>query len=352
MWGQWLGTFNGTNSGEVILNIDKDRKDRGKISIYDQTTDTPARWADIVFSNSQGAIQAIFYYMGVMPKIEGITQASDGRLNITELTETSMIGEWETNIGTHGSFNLYKMDDNQASKADYTFSWNELNSWIDEQSQPEGSDHIYRGQRNSLWKLKTTFYRTGRYDLLRYANEDVNRLNHYLVGLLNKSFNQSDSVEHGALLYLAQHHGFPTPLLDWTESPYIGAFFAFHDLPKNEYDGFVRLFIFNRGEWLADNSPTIDMLDARKYFSPHTLLPLHNPRALPQQSVVTSSNISDIENWFELATPPHRKYLTKIDIPKSEREIVMKDLIKMGITSASLFPGIEGTCKALKEKYF
>jgi len=94
------------------------------------------------------------------------------------------------------------------------------------------------------------------------------------------------------------------------------------------------------------------MLDARKYFSIHSLLPLYNPRALPQQSIVTSTNIVDIEGWLNSITPPHRKYLTKIDIPKSDRQKVMSELTRMGITSASMFPGIEGSCKALKERYF
>src|SRR5450830_40151 len=350
MWGQWLGTFDGTNSGEVILNIDKDLKTNGKISIYDLTTNTPARWADIRFKTNEASISATFVYLVEAPQIEGVVHATNGQLQISELSNNSILEEYTKKVGTHGSFKLNKNDDRLASEANNTFSWEEFNGWLNTQS--EQIDLVFRGQKNSQWKLKTSFHRTGRFDLLRYGNEDVPRLNHYLVSLLNKSFKANDPIEHGALLNLAQHHGFPTPLLDWTESPYIGAFFAFSDLPKGEDDGFVRLFTFNRGDWLADHQVTMDMLDAKKYFSVHMLLPLHNPRALPQQSVVTSTNINDIESWFNSITPPHREYLTKIDIPKSERAKVMKELTKMGITSASLFPGIEGTCKALKEKYF
>jgi FRG domain len=33
------------------------------------------------------------------------------------------------------------------------------------------------------------------------------------------------------LVYL-RHHGFPSPLLDWSASPYVAAFFAFDSPPK------------------------------------------------------------------------------------------------------------------------
>ena len=349
MWGQWLGSFHGTSNGEVILNIDKDIENRGRLSTYDSTFNIPARWADIHFSNTSGNISATFIYTSPPTHIDNVISPTKGELKISKLTDTLMEGEWSTDINTNGNFTLSKSDETLSSKADLTLTWDKFTNWLNENKE---TDFVFRGQRNSEWKLKTSFHRTGRYDLLRYGNDDISHLNHFLAPLLNKSFNIADAVEHGALINLAQHHGFPTPLLDWTESPYIAAFFAFTDVPKDENKGYVRLFSFNRNDWLADHQPTMDMLDTKKYFSFHRLLPLYNPRALPQQSVVTSTNISDIESWLDSITPVHQKYLTKIDIPISERKKVMTELTKMGITSASLFPGIEGTCKALKEKYF
>ncbi len=350
MWGQWLGKFDGTNSGEVILNIDKDIVVRGKLSTYEPSHYIQPRWAEVHFTSNEEHITATLIYLDTPPEIEGVIFPTHGQLKISELTDTLMIGTWETNIGTKGSFNLTKPDESLPSTADNIFNWGQYINWVNSQSQQ--LDTLFRGQKNSLWKLKTSFHRTGRFDLLRYGNQDVYTLNRYLSSQLNKSFDINNATEHGALLNLAQHHGYPTPLLDWTESPYMAAFFAFSELPKDNKDGFVRVFAFNQIDWLADHPATMNMLDAKKYFSVHNLLPLHNPRALPQQSVVTSTNISDIESWLSHITPPHRKYLTKIDTPKTERTKVMAELTRMGITSASLFPGIEGTCKALKERYF
>jgi hypothetical protein len=46
------------------------------------------------------------------------------------------------------------------------------------------------------------------------------------------------------------------------------------------------------------------------------------------------------------------QFLRIVDLPKIERPNVMKELSVMGITAGSLFPGFDGACEELRERFF
>tara|TARA_R100000322_G_scaffold27711_2_gene17643 strand:+ start:279163 stop:279372 length:210 start_codon:yes stop_codon:yes gene_type:complete len=65
------------------------------------------------------------------------------------------------------------------------------------------------------------------------------------------------------------------------------------------------------------------------------------------------TNIDDIEHFVSFhELQQNEKYLKAIDIPKSERSTVLRDLRTMGITASSLFPGLDGSCEALRQLRF
>ena len=82
-------------------------------------------------------------------------------------------------------------------------------------------------------------------------------------------------------------------------------------------------------------------------------LSIENDRAVPQQGLLTLTNVQDIE-WFlhVLEGRTKQQILTVVDLPKSETVRVLADLRLMGITRSSLFPGIESICLDTKHRLF
>ena len=112
------------------------------------------------------------------------------------------------------------------------------------------SQLLFRGQSDSSWELATTLERffggtpMRMSDYYRCAlairpqvaaftewSGALPTLPEYQMWLAQGTPFHGDFMAYEYLAYL-RHHGFPSPLLDWTASPYVAAFFAFNHAAK------------------------------------------------------------------------------------------------------------------------
>ena len=369
MNGQWIGSYKGANAGTIILNID----DRGSyfegVAYLNESNSTlPSTAAMFVtenkahdfkfktialfpinpstgFPDSWESLKASFPNVAVPHEAECYGHWDEEKLKIS----------WKTDIETFGNAEIPRStSDTPSEVAPKVMSWNEYKQHV---LSFEGRRYIFRGQ-NVAKRLRTSFHRTGRADLQRFLNEDVPSLHKHLSARTKHIFNLQMPDQNGAFFNLVQHHGYPTPLLDWSYSPYVAAFFAFRGVSNKEAEralenDTVRIYLFDQTLWRKDWNQLNQLTNAGLHFSVNEFLAMENERMIPQQAVSTVTNVDDIEEYLKLkAKPKGSTYLYAIDLKKSERRSVIHELTYMGITAGSLFPGLDGACEELRERNF
>src|SRR5262245_55058358 len=348
--GQWMGKMAGTNQGYLMLSIDPDRPTVGWLQVNDPQQCFTANFT-LPQSGSTITGNLTNFHTQTYGTNPGITLPQTCAVSAT-INGNNLTGSWQTDVQTQGTFGLVRTENLAPYPADQKMEWHDFRNWVLNETNKNPS-LMFRGHADSQHCLITSFHRTGRRNLLRYDREDIQRLCRHVEATLGTSYNLQDRFDYSELLYLAQHHGFPTPLLDWTESPFVAAYFAFHKSPAPNIpqDRDVRIFMFDPTNWPYGIVNTI--VDIEPRFAPLYPRARANPRALPQQSVAMFCNLVLLEAFIQsVETTLDSRFLRRIDIPISQRPIAMQELAKMGLTAATLFPGLEGVCTALAERYF
>ncbi|MHC4747033.1 MAG: FRG domain-containing protein [Planctomycetota bacterium] len=203
----------------------------------------------------------------------------------------------------------------------------------------------------------------------------------------------SPTLETGRIdqwLILMRHHGVPTRLLDWTESPLAGLFFAvlkFINKPEKKINSVPGVWVLNPfalnqlsfenveafpNTWTppADENFKIAFgtagkdwhLDPKtqKYFQysptkyPFAFLPSYiHPRVASQKSCFTIHGIdkSDFEVIGENTNLIKPGYFLEYHILEESVRPIIDDLFSRGVTFTSLFPDLDNLAKDLKYQF-
>lgn len=369
MRGQWMGKSTGTNTGTVIANFDELQSHyQGIAYLLDDNGLIPSSAAFFKTEDKnsnfhfRANITPIDPITGVFANWENIKQHFKPDVQVPQYADVkgswnndSMNLSWNTPIGTNGTIALLRSRADQPSElVPVEKDWTAYKQYV---SGLVGKRYIFRGQKYP-WRLRTSFHRTERADLNRFLNDDIPVLHKHLSAKTKHVYNLQNAEENGAFFNLVQHHGYPTPLLDWTYSPYVAAFFAYRGISNEESANAdpskkVRIHIFDQAQWKADWRQLYMVLAAAPHVSIGEYMAIENDRSIPQQAASTVTNLDDIESYIKAKESTNgKKYLWAIDMPVRDRKQVIQELNFMGITAGSLFPGLDGACEELKERNF
>lgn len=215
--------------------------------------------------------------------------------------------------------------------------------------------YVFRGQQVGDWKLEPTL------DRLAKKVSKFNRRQH-LVNFQRAARGRRGPSpvmisEEDDWWALGQHFGLATPLLDWSTSPFVAAFFAFEKEDLGNQSAFRAVFALSESS-VKRKSSEIDKANREAHKElPEILRPRapkvefirplsdENPRLINQGGLFTRSpDGQTIEEWFTKNFPDEKRYmiLVKILIPNRDRDTCLKDLNRMNINHLSLFPDLFG----------
>ncbi|MEK6662914.1 MAG: FRG domain-containing protein [Pseudomonadota bacterium] len=215
-------------------------------------------------------------------------------------------------------------------------STKDLFTFLDE-SISAGENHLFRGVRKQSYKLFTS---VGRHKTNKGIAFDVKA-----EKLLLKLFKQKAYEyvkQHGddalALLSIAQHHGLPTRLLDWSKNPLVAIYFAVKDeFGAHEINEDSKVFLYSPKEKvdLEESYDPFSIKEVKRYIPKYW-----SPRMIAQLGVFTVHNEPNNE-WCS-------SELKSVLISYRARKEIKLALNKLGINQGALFPDLDGISEHIK----
>jgi hypothetical protein len=228
----------------------------------------------------------------------------------------------------------------------------------------------YRGCRDQDHKLKPSLYR-------HHAKSKIQEISALEAELTTRfvqrslPFLQRTLTNDWDKLFLMQHYGVPTRLLDWTENPFVAIYFALNaGLDSRRADAALWMcdpvawnqaslaHISYKGGVLDESSQAVRSYAPGTLFSEIPMLPImvygtyNSPRIVAQRGgfALFGQGTDPMEDVYASKNfPPNT--LMKIVISKDKLDEIRASLFRKGFTESVVFPDLDGLAKEIRREF-
>jgi hypothetical protein len=232
----------------------------------------------------------------------------------------------------------------------------ELKSWefFDDYVREEMLDfrqYVWRGQASADWLLEPTLDRilrsSGTLSSDKVRDDHLRRFKYATRG--RRGQHPPVIATENEWWALGQHHGLATPLLDWTRSPFVAAYFAFLGDENNGANrraiwGISQTSVTKKSKEIAASHTGAGRAPIIEFVEPQSD---ENARLVNQNGLFTRGpDGKDLEAWIVDNFPDDTmRRLIKLTIPEADRTVALRSLNRMNINHLSLFPDLFGASK-------